>query len=102
MHLEQHGRALERPVGGQVDVEVVAAAGLAERDVALDPDLGPALRNVRNGLTSDRHGVAQLGRGRLLVELLDVVDAEALGRARPRPVPDAPALPDQVAEARRR
>ena len=58
MDLEQHRGALERPVGGRVDVEVVAAAGLAERDVALDVDLGGPLRNVRNGLTSERHGVA--------------------------------------------
>ena len=96
--LEQHRRVLDGAVGGQVDVEVVAAAGLAERDVPLDRIGTGGLRNVRNGFTSDRHGVAQLGRGRLLVELLDVVDAERLGQRVLGRCLVAPRPGDQVAQ----
>ena len=42
VHLEQHRRVLDRALGGQVDVEVVAAAGLAVGDVLLDPDRPPS------------------------------------------------------------
>ena len=56
------------------------------------------LRKVRNGLTSDRHGVAQLGRGRQRVELLAVVGAECLGQRGLGGQPVAPGLVDQVAE----
>ena len=56
------------------------------------------LRNVRNGLTSVRHGVAQLGRGRQRVELLAVVGAERLGQRGLGRSLVAPGQVDQVAE----
>ena len=37
-----------------------------------------ATLRIRNGLTSERHGRGQLGRSRLGVQLLDVVEAETL------------------------
>ena len=71
---------------------------VAERDVALDVD-----RRVRCAEGAERVDQRaprrrQLGRRGRRVQLLDVVEAEALGQRVLDPVADGAALPDEVAE----
>ncbi len=97
VHLQQHRGVLDRLLG-QVDVEVVAPAGLAERDVPLDPDRDrrPAEGPERVHERPPRR--PHLGRGRQRVELLAVVGAERLGQRGLGGQPVAPGQVDQVAE----
>ena len=76
VHLQEHGRVLDRVVAGrQVDVEVTAASGLGVGQVADHPDrVVPEVEGPGEAAPRRR----QVGRVGGRVELLHVVDAEPL------------------------